>query len=76
MIKNKYFNVLTLLLLLVSIVLVVMLRYFPERLSITQAKTEQFEYETKLFDKNKIMSIDLTVEESIIECNVERIHSL
>ena len=63
MIKNKYFNVLTLLLLLVSIVLVVMLRYFPERLSITQAKTEQFEYETKLFDKNKIMSIDLTVDE-------------
>lgn len=63
MINSKYFNKILAVLLVVALTITVLLRYFPDTLPITSANSVSYDYETKLFDKNSVMSINIVVDE-------------
>lgn len=46
-----------------ALVISILLRYFPDVIPITNASAVSYEYESKLFDKDSIMSINIVVDE-------------
>ena len=63
MINSKYFNKILAVLLVIALTITILLRYFPDALPITSANSQSFDYETKLFDKDSVMSINIVVDE-------------
>lgn len=63
MIKSKQFNRITGVLIVFALAITILLRYFPDVIPITNASAVSYEYESKLFDKDSIMSINIVVDE-------------
>ncbi len=63
MITNKYINKIIIGVLIVAIIFTGMIMFFPNILDI-KTKSSEPEYATKLFDKNKIISIDIKADEN------------
>ncbi len=63
MINSKYFDRVLAVLLAFALATVILLKYFPNTLSIASTDPITFDYETQLFDKNKVMSINIVVDE-------------
>lgn len=64
MIKSKYTNIIIAILVALALVFTIVFTYFPNILSIEQSsKVQDKQYESKLFSKNEIMSVDIQIDE-------------
>lgn len=71
MIKSKHFNKILFTFLSLMLIFTILITYFPDNLSLQSSGKVDMEYESKLFQSDEIMTVDIKIDESTWESMLE-----